>query len=46
MSANGAECIDMTTPSVILRKWTSRIRTPQQDEYVAYNAGTGLEDYA
>src|SRR6185503_14252303 len=36
----------MTSPSVILRKWTGRIRTPQQDEYVAYIAGTGLEDYA
>ena len=36
----------MTTPSVILRKWTGRIRTAEQDEYVAYIAGTGLEDYA
>jgi heme-degrading monooxygenase HmoA len=36
----------MTTPSVILRKWTGRIRTARQDEYVDYIAGTGLEDYA
>ena len=36
----------MTSPSVILRKWTGRIRTAQQDEYVAYIAGTGIEDYA
>lgn len=31
---------------VILRKWTGRIRTAQEQEYVAYIAGTGLEDYA
>jgi heme-degrading monooxygenase HmoA len=36
----------MTSHSIILRKWTGRIRTAQQDEYVDYIAGTGLEDYA
>jgi heme-degrading monooxygenase HmoA len=34
------------TNSVILRKWTGRIRTAQQDEYVGYIAETGLGDYA
>lgn len=36
----------MTTSHVIFRKWTGRIRTAQQDEYVAYIVGTGLDDYA
>ena len=36
----------MTTAQVILRKWTGRIRTAQQEEYVDYIVGTGLEDYA
>jgi heme-degrading monooxygenase HmoA len=36
----------MAIHAVILRKWTGRIRTAQQDEYVEYIAGTGLEDYA
>ena len=36
----------MPTPTVILRKWTGRIRTAQQDEYVTYIAGTGLDDYS
>ena len=36
----------MTTTSVILRKWTGRIRTAEEQEYVAYIAGTGVEDYA
>ena len=36
----------MTTTCVILRKWTGRIRTAEEQEYVAYIAGTGLEDYA
>ena len=36
----------MSSAAVILRKWTGRIRTAQQDEYVDYIAGTGLEDYA
>lgn len=36
----------MTTNSVIFRKWTGRIRSAQQDEYVDYIAGTGLDDYA
>jgi heme-degrading monooxygenase HmoA len=39
--------VDMTTASpVIFRKWTGRIRTAQQDEYVDYIVGTGLDDYA
>ena len=36
----------MPTPTVILRKWTGRIRTAQQDEYVTYISGTGLDDYS
>ena len=35
----------MTTTTVILRKWTGRIRTPHEREYVDYIVGTGLEDY-
>ena len=35
----------MTTISVTLRRWTGRIRTVQEAEYVDYIAGTGLEDY-
>jgi heme-degrading monooxygenase HmoA len=35
----------MTTTSVILRKWTGRIRTAHASEYVDYIVGTGLEDY-
>lgn len=44
--ATNSECAPMPPSSVILRKWTGRIRTAQQDEYVDYIAGTGLEDYA
>jgi heme-degrading monooxygenase HmoA len=36
----------MTPSSVILRKWTGRIRTTEEREYVSYIAGTGLKDYA
>ena len=36
----------MSTSHVIFRKWTGRIRTAQQEEYVDYIAGTGLGDYA
>jgi len=36
----------MSTSHVIFRKWTGRIRTAQQEEYVDYIAGTGLDDYA
>ena len=36
----------MPTPTVIFRKWTGRIRTAQQNEYVNYIAGTGLDDYS
>jgi heme-degrading monooxygenase HmoA len=35
----------MNTTAVILRKWTGRIRTAHEKEYVNYIAGTGLEDY-
>ena len=35
----------MNTTAVILRKWTGRIRTDHEKEYVNYIAGTGLEDY-
>jgi len=31
---------------IILRTWTSRIRTADRAEYVAYILGTGLDDYA
>ena len=30
----------------LLRRWTGRIRTSQQREYVEYIAATGLDDYA
>ena len=36
----------MTPTTIILRKWTGRIRTAEEQQYVAYIAGTGLEDYA
>lgn len=36
----------MSTSEVIFRKWTGRIRSAQQEEYVDYIAGTGLDDYA
>jgi heme-degrading monooxygenase HmoA len=32
--------------SVILRKWTGRIRTADEDEYAVYVARTGANDYA
>jgi len=35
----------MASTFVILRKWTGRIRTTQENEYVDYIARTGLEDY-
>ena len=36
----------MPSNTVILRKWTGRIRTSQEKEYVEYIAATGLQDYA
>lgn len=36
----------MSTPKVILRQWTGRIRSTQRDEYVDYIFRTGLQDYA
>jgi heme-degrading monooxygenase HmoA len=30
---------------LILRRWSSRIRTEDRDEYVSYIKGTGVEDY-
>src|SRR5688572_5375273 len=48
----GSDCMTatrahpMTATTVILRKWTGRIRTAEEQQYVAYIAGTGLEDYA
>jgi heme-degrading monooxygenase HmoA len=35
----------MSEPTIILRRWSSRIRTSNEDEYVAYIVATGLEDY-
>lgn len=35
----------MSEPNIILRKWSSRIRTADEDMYVAYIAETGLTDY-
>ena len=32
-------------PTVILRRWSARIRTADEADYVAYIAGTGLDDY-
>ena len=31
--------------TVILRRWSARIRTTDEDDYVAYIAGTGIADY-
>jgi len=31
--------------NVILRRWSARIRTTDETEYVAYIADTGLDDY-
>ncbi|MBB5360013.1 heme-degrading monooxygenase HmoA [Rhodanobacter sp. ANJX3] len=36
--------MDQAEPT-ILRRWSSRIRTEDRDEYVRYIKGTGLEDY-
>ena len=36
----------MSTSQVIFRKWTGRIRSAHQEEYVDYIVGTGLDDYA
>ena len=36
----------MSSTTVILRKWTGRIRTVQEKVYVDYIARTGLQDYA
>jgi heme-degrading monooxygenase HmoA len=36
----------MPSNTLILRKWTGRIRTSQEKEYVDYIAATGLQDYA
>jgi heme-degrading monooxygenase HmoA len=30
---------------LILRRWSSRIRTEDRDDYVRYIKGTGVEDY-
>jgi heme-degrading monooxygenase HmoA len=31
--------------TIILRRWSSRIRSSDEQDYVRYIAGTGLEDY-
>jgi heme-degrading monooxygenase HmoA len=31
--------------TMILRRWSSRIRTRDREDYVAYIKGTGVEDY-
>jgi heme-degrading monooxygenase HmoA len=31
--------------TVILRRWSARIRTADEADYIAYIAGTGLDDY-
>jgi len=33
------------TEPLILRRWSSRIRTEDRDDYVRYIQGTGVEDY-
>jgi heme-degrading monooxygenase HmoA len=35
----------MSEASIILRKWSGRIRTADEEEYVAYIARTGLDEY-
>lgn len=35
----------MNEPKIILRKWSGRIRTADEEEYVAYIARTGLKEY-
>ena len=36
----------MSEPQIILRKWSGRIRTVDEEVYVAYIAKTGLKEYA
>jgi heme-degrading monooxygenase HmoA len=36
----------MTKSNVILRKWTGRIRSADQEEYGTYVARTGADDYS
>jgi heme-degrading monooxygenase HmoA len=36
----------MNEPQIILRKWSGRIRTADEDEYVAYIEKTGLKEYS
>ena len=31
--------------TIILRRWSARIRTADEADYIAYIAGTGLDDY-
>ena len=35
----------MSNPNIILRKWSGRIRTADEQEYVDYVAKTGADDY-
>jgi heme-degrading monooxygenase HmoA len=35
----------MDAKKVILRRWSGRIRTADETDYVAYVAGTGADDY-
>src|SRR6188474_3346302 len=35
----------MSTTEIILRKWSGRIRTADEQEYVGYVARTGADDY-
>ncbi|WP_210212495.1 hypothetical protein [Mesorhizobium sp. M2A.F.Ca.ET.042.01.1.1] len=36
----------MSESQVILRKWSGRIRTAEEEAYVAYIVKTGLKDYS
>jgi heme-degrading monooxygenase HmoA len=36
----------MNEPQIILRKWSGRIRTADEEAYVAYIAKTGLKEYS
>lgn len=35
----------MEEPAIVLRRWSSRIRTADERDYVAYIEATGLDDY-
>ncbi len=45
-TSNEPEEVKMGANSVVLRRWTGRIRTADQEEYGTYVAETGAADYS